>query len=325
MVDQEGRMKEEKKGIIAINVDLNCTLICESCEKFFKCKNPEKLKIFDRRRMAKAKETMAKIKYKIAICAGKGGVGKSTVTVNMAAALAMKGRKVAILDQDLDGPCIPRMLGLLGKKLNMGRKGIIPVEGLLGIKVISMSLIRGEDDTTTWFHELRRNATEEFIAHVDYGELDYLLVDLPPGTSSDAVNIMEYIPDLDGTVVVTNPTWVSQIVARRATLMALEGGVNVLGVVENMSGFVCPGCSEVHYLMKKGGGERVAEELEVPFLGRIPLDPVISKLSDGGTPYVYEFPESEPAKAMFNIVNQIVNQVEELVGLWKDKDNIACV
>ena len=106
--------------------------------------------------------------------AGKGGVGKSTLTVNLTAALAMKGRDVAILDQDLDGPCVPRMLGVLDKKLSMGRKGIIPVDGLLGIKVISMSLIRDEEDTTTWFHELRRNATEEFIAHVEYGTLDYV-------------------------------------------------------------------------------------------------------------------------------------------------------
>jgi predicted RNA-binding Zn-ribbon protein involved in translation (DUF1610 family) len=122
-------------------------------------------------------------------------------------------------------------------------------------------------------------------------------------------------------VIVTNPTWVSQIVARRATLMAIEGGVNVLGMVENMSGFVCPGCGEVYSIMRKGGGERIAEELKVPFLGRVPLDPIISKLSDGGKPYVYEFPESEPAKATFNIVNQ----VEESVGLGKEKGKIASV
>lgn len=310
MAEQERQTGDEKRGIVALNVDLSCDLRCESCERFFKCKNPEKLKIFDRRRMSRARETMAGIKHKIAVCAGKGGVGKSTLTVNLTTALAMRGRKVAILDQDLDGPCVPRMLDVLDKRLTMGRKGIIPVEGLLGINVVSMSLIRDEEDTTTWFHELRRNATEEFIAHVEYGNLDYLLIDLPPGTSSDAVNIMEYIPDLDGMVIVTNPTAVSQIVARRATLMAIEGGVNVLGVIENMSGFVCPGCGEVEYVMMKGGGEALAEELEVPFLGRIPLDPAISKNSDTGKPYVHAFPDSVPAK----VTSAMVDEIEKMVG-----------
>lgn len=312
---KQTEIKDEKRGIISINVDLNCDLKCESCERFFKCKNEEKLKIFDRRRMSRARETMANIRHKIAICAGKGGVGKSTLTVNLTAALAMRGRHVAILDQDLDGPCVPRMLGVLDKKLTLGRKGIIPVVGLLGIKIISMALIRSEEDTTTWFHELRRNATEEFIAHVEYGPLDYLLIDLPPGTSSDAVNIMEYIPDLDGMIIVTNPTLVSQIVARRATLMAIEGGVKVLGIIENMSGFVCPGCDEVYHIMKKGGGEKLAEEFDVPFLGRIPLDPIISRMSDTGDPYVHKFPDSRPAK----VTTAMVDRIEEMVG-WKKKE-----
>jgi ATP-binding protein involved in chromosome partitioning len=253
---------------------------------------------------------MSHIKHKIAVCAGKGGVGKSTVTANLATALAMRGRKVSILDQDLDGSCIPRMMGILDEKLVMERKGIKPVEGILGIKIIAMANILPEEDTVTWFHEVRRGATEEFLAHVQYGEQDYLLVDLPPGTSSDAMNIMQYIPDLDGMIIVTVPAIVSQIVARRATIMAIEAGVNVTGVIENMSGYVCPNCKGIFYPMLKGGGERLSQELEVPFLGYIPLDPSISETSDAGRPMVYAHPESPAAK----MVHEIADLVEQSVG-----------
>ena len=306
---------EEKRGVIAIQVDFSCDEKCESCERFFKCKSPTKLKIFDRRRMARAKETMAQIKYKIAVLSGKGGVGKSLVTTNIATALAMRGRKVSILDQDLDGSCIPRMMGVLDEKLTMERKGIKPIEGLLGIEIVAMANILAEEDTNTWYHELRRNATEEFLAHVQYGERDYLVIDLPPGTSSDAINLMEYIPDLGGMVMVTNPTSLSQIVAKRATVMAIEAGVNVLGIIENMSGYVCRNCKSVFYPLKVGGGERLAKELDVPFLGRIPMDPDISYSSDVGLPFVYSHPESPASKILLSIVDQ----VEEGVG-WGRTD-----
>ncbi len=302
--------KAEKSGVINLQVDFSCDQKCEACERFFKCTSPEKLKIFDRRRMARAKQTMSKIKHKIAICAGKGGVGKSTVTSNLGVALAKKGRKVSILDQDLDGSCIPRMMGVGDKKLIMERKGIKPVEGLLGIEIVAMANILSEEDTNTWYHELRRNATEEFVAHVQYGERDYLLIDLPPGTSSDAVNLMQYISDLDGMVVVTNPSGVSQIVAKRAIVMAIEGGVEVLGVIENMSGYVCPKCKKVCYPMLHGGGEELAEELDVPFLGRVPLDPSVSSSSDKGSPVVYSHPESPVAE----VINAIADQIEQKVG-----------
>jgi len=257
---------------------------------------------------------MSQIKYKIAVLSGKGGVGKSLVTANMATALAMRGRTVSVLDQDLDGSCIPRMMGVLGQKLVMERKGIKPVEGLLGIQIVAMANILAEEDTNTWYHELRRNATEEFLAHVQYGKRDYLLIDLPPGTSSDAINLMEYIPDLDGMVMVTNPTNVSQIVAKRATVMAIEAGVNVLGVIENMSGYVCPKCKGVFYPLMKGGGEKLAEMLDVPFLGRIPMEPEVSYSSDVGVPFVYANPESPASKALI----AIVDKVEEALS-WKDE------
>lgn len=303
---------EDKKAVISLQENLTCDEHCESCERFFKCHSPIKLKIFDRRRMARARERMAKIKHKVAVCAGKGGVGKSLVTANISTALALRGRKVSILDQDLDGSCIPRMMGVLDKKLIMEKAGIKPVEGKWGIQIVAMANILAEDDTNTWYHELRRSATEEFLAHVQYGERDYLVIDLPPGTSSDAVNLMQYVPDLSGMVVVTNPTGISQIVAKRATIMAIEAGVKVIGIIENMSGFVCPKCKGVMYLLSQGGGEKLARELEVPFLGRIPLDPALSHSSDIGVPFVYSHPDSPASKILQSIVDQVETSVQ-----WK--------
>ena len=304
------KVQKIRKGVKELQVDMNCDMHCETCERFFKCKNPEKLKIFERRRMARVLKVMEKINYKIAICAGKGGVGKSMCTTQFATVLAQAGNKTAILDQDLDGPCIPKMLGLTDRKLVMGDHGLIPVEGIFGLKVVSLGFIATDEEIVNWFQEKRRNATEEFLSHVDYGELDYLLIDLPPGTSSDAMNIMEYIPDLDGMVVVTNSTNISQGVARRATVMAIEAGVNVLGIVENMSGIVCPYCGKIDYPMQKGGGEKLADELDVPFLGRIPLDPANSKANDEGVPFVVSNPDSPASKAVRSIVDNIISNIE---------------
>jgi ATP-binding protein involved in chromosome partitioning len=300
-----------KKGIKELQLDMSCSFHCEACEKFFKCKSPEKLKIFERRRMARVLKVMSKIKYKVAICAGKGGVGKSLFTTNFSTVLASRGNKVAVLDQDLDGPCIPKMLGLTKEKMVMGDYGIVPVKGIYDMKVVSLGFVTTEADIVNWFQEKRRNATEEFLSHVDYGELDYLNIDLPPGTSSDAVNLMEYIPDLDGMVVVTNPTRISQIVARRATIMAIESGVNMLGIIENMSGFVCPECGEEADVMEKGGGKMLAEELEVPYLGHIPLDPRTSESSDIGIPYVVKYPDSPASKQTVAITDRIVENIAE--------------
>ena len=308
---EDAKVEKMKRGIQELQLDMNCTFHCEACEKFFKCKSPEKLKIFERRRMARVLKVMSRIKYKVAICAGKGGVGKSLFTSNYGAALGMRGRKIGILDQDLDGPCIPKMFGLTDKKLMLGENGITPVEGMFGIKIVSLGFVATETEIVNWFQEKRRNATEEFLSHTDYGDLDYLLIDLPPGTSSDAVNLMEYIPDLSGMVVVTNPTRISQIVAKRATIMAIEAGVNVLGIIENMSGFVCPKCGSEVDVMERGGGQLLAEYCDVPFLGKIPLDPRCSESSDIGVPYVVKYPDSPASHATLAIVDKITDMIEK--------------
>ena len=297
--------------IMAINVDLSCDGHCESCEKFFECENPKKWDMFKRRRMGVAREKMSKIQHKIAIVGGKGGVGKSITTTNLGMALALKGKRVSILDQDFDGASIPKMLGLMGKRLTLSERGIEPVEGYMGIQVISTGLILADEEVLTWFHDMRRNATEEFISHVNYGERDYLLIDLPPGTSSDSVNMMQYIPDLDGAVVVTIPSEVSQNVAKKACLLCIKAGVKIFGVIENMSGYVCPNCGAVVDILRRGGGEKLAKELDVPFFGRIPLDPRLSESCDRGEPFVKLYPDSPATKAMLKVVEAMEEAIEK--------------
>ena len=301
--------QESGRQIEHFHVDLSCDGQCEACEKFYDCDSPKKTVAYERRRIGRAKKTMAGIKHIIAVLAGKGGVGKSLTSSNLATALAMRGRKVSILDQDFDGPCIPKMLGVLGKKLVIGSKGIIPVEADYGIQVISTGSILKDDAVLTWFHQMRRNATEEFLAHVDYGKRDYLIIDLPPGTSSDSVNIMTFIPNIAGAIVVTIPPIVSQIVARRATRLCQKANIKVFGIVENMSGFVCPNCGNVEDIMQTGGGEQLAKDTNVPFLGKIPLDPKLSESSDIGKPFVAAFPDRPASKAIVTIVDKIEKEL----------------
>lgn len=302
------------REVVRINVELRCDRRCENCERFFDCRDERKWKIYRRRRMAQAIKKMANIRHKITVSGGKGGVGKSTISVNLAAAYAMMGKKVAILDQDFDGSSIPRMLGLQGvARLRYGPNGIIPAEDRLGLgmSVISMALVY-PDGVITMFHEMRRGTTEEFLANVDYGERDYLIVDLPPGTSSDACNLLQYIPDLDGTVTVTVPPVVSQLAARRATILSAKAGSRVLGIIENMSGYICGECGNEFDLMKRGGGEALAEELGVPFLGRLPLHPEVAQACDEGVPFVYKYPDNPVSKIMTQVAERLGRIVEEL-------------
>jgi ATP-binding protein involved in chromosome partitioning len=301
-----------EREVIKLNIDMRCDFKCESCEKFFDCEKEEKWKIYDRRRMGKAKERMAGIRHKIAVAGGKGGTGKSTFTANLAMAFAMMGYKVSILDQDLDGATIPKMYGVMDKKLKVSKEGIIPVEGLNGVQIVSMGLLQGSEEVITMFHEMRRGTTEEFLSHVVYGERDYLFVDLPPGTSSDAVNLLQYIPDLDGVIIVTVPPRVSQLAARRAALLVLKAKRRLLGIIENMSGMYCPKCGGYYEVMLSGGGEKLAEEVGAPFLGRVPLTKEVSSASDEGIPFVYKYPDNPASLKVMEIARKIQTAVENV-------------
>jgi ATP-binding protein involved in chromosome partitioning len=260
------------------------------------------------------KDKMSEIKHKIAIISGKGGVGKSLVTVNLAVGLAMEpyGEKVGILDADLTGPTIPKMLGVRGKRLQSGLKGIEPAEGPLGMKVVSMDfLLPSEETPVIWRGPLKMGAIRQFLGEVDWGTLDYLLVDLPPGTGDESLSILQLLPEMEGVVIVTIPSEVSQAVVKKAITFARQMNVPIFGVVENMSGMVCPHCGKLIDVFSKGGGAKVAEEMSVHFLGSIPMDPKISEDSDKGRPFIVEHPDSPASDAFKNIIQQIREQVEK--------------
>ena len=255
------------------------------------------------------KTKMNKIRHKIAIISGKGGVGKSTVTVNLAVALALQGHKdkVGVLDADIHGPCVPKMLGLKGHKLIGGPNGMLfPVTGKQGIKVVSMDFLLPNDEAPViWRGPLKMRIIQQFLADITWGTLDFLFVDLPPGTGDEPLSIMQLIPDIDGVIIVTMPSEVSQAVVKKAITFAKQLGVPVIGVIENMSGFVCTECGAKLDIFKAGGGKKLAKDLSVPYIGKIPIDPAVCVNSDSGTPFVAENPDSPAVKAFTEIVTNI--------------------
>lgn len=269
--------------------------------------------------MQTLKLKMAKIRHKIAIISGKGGVGKSTVTVNLATAFAAHGypNSVGILDADITGPCVPKILGVKGERLQGGPPGIFPATGPLGIKVVSMDFLLPTDESPViWRGPLKMKAIQQFLSDIVWGELDFLFIDLPPGTGDEPLSVMQLLPEMDGVVIVTIPSEVSQIVVKKAVTFAKQLAIPVIGILENMSGFVCPKCGERFEIFSTGGGERIANDLHVPFLGAIPIDPKICEDSDRGTPFVVEHPNSPASKAFMDVYRK----VEEFV---KQKPKIA--
>lgn len=260
------------------------------------------------------KQRMSKIKHKIAIISGKGGVGKSLVTVNLAIGLARNGRKgkIAILDADLTGPCIPKMMGLKGLKMEMGSDGILPTKGSGDIGVVSMDFLLPSDDAPViWRGPLKMGAIRQFLEEVAWGDLDYLLVDLPPGTGDESLSILQLLPEMDGVIIVTIPSEVSQAVVKKAVTFARKMNVPILGIVENMSGMVCPHCGELIDVFSKGGGAKVSDEMDVELLGSIPLDPQVAADSDDGVPFIVKHPESPASKEFTQIIKKIEKKVEK--------------
>ncbi len=257
---------------------------------------------------------MKKIKHKIAVISGKGGVGKSTVTVNLAIAFAAHGyaNSVGILDADITGPCVPKILGVKGQRLQGASEGIFPALGPLGIKVVSMDFLLPNDEAPViWRGPLKMKAIQQFLSDISWGELDFLFIDLPPGTGDEPLSVMQLLPNMDGVVIVTIPSEVSQLVVKKAVTFARRLNVPIIGIVENMSGFVCPKCGENIDIFKAGGGEKIAADLDIPFLGKIPIDPEICKDSDKGSPFVIEHAQSQASKVFMEVVGKVEDFLEK--------------
>jgi ATP-binding protein involved in chromosome partitioning len=249
---------------------------------------------------------MSKIKHKVAVISGKGGVGKSTITVNLAAVFAKSGHTVGILDADIHGPSVPRLLGLTGQEVKVGPPGAFPVTGPLGMKVISIDFFLPEEQTPTiWRGPLKMRAIRQLLTDVVWGELDILFIDLPPGTGDEALSIAQLLPEIDGVIIVTMPSELSRAVVGKAITFAERLGMPIIGVVENMSGYVCPSCGEEVDIFQAGAGKKMAEEADIPFLGKIPIDPKVSATSDKGVPFVLDQPDIPASRTFLKIVKKV--------------------
>lgn len=254
------------------------------------------------------RDAMLRINHKIAVISGKGGVGKSIVTVNLAAAFVVHGLhgKVGILDADITGPCVPKILGLKGEHFQSGPAGMAPALSPYGIKVTSMAFLLPSDESPViWRGPLKMKAIQQFLSEIVWGDLEFLFIDLPPGTGDEPLSIMQLLPEMDGVVIVTIPSEVSLEVVKKAVTFSRKLNIPIIGIVENMSGFVCPECGAEYDIFGSGGGHKIAEDLGVPFLGKIPIDPQICEDSDRGTPFVYEHRDSKSTKAFMEIVEKI--------------------
>jgi ATP-binding protein involved in chromosome partitioning len=242
----------------------------------------------------------------IAVGAGKGGVGKTTVAVNLAIALARHGSRVGIIDGDIYGPNVPIMLGVQQPLTHDGQK-IKPAESY-GVAAVSMGFLTDDESPVIWRGPMLHGVIQQFFRDVRWPELDYLVIDMPPGTGDVALSLSQTVP-VSGAIVVTTPQTVSLADTRRAVRMYQKLNIPTLGLVENMSHFVCSGCGRESDIFGKGGGEKLAENLEVPFLGRIPLYEPIRVGSDTGTPIVVAEPESPAAQALNAVAEQAAAQI----------------
>ena len=262
------------------------------------------------RERMKMAQRMSRIKHKIVVMSGKGGVGKTSVAANLACLLAEEGT-VGLVDADVTGPDIAKLMGVEDAQVKATATGLTPTIGPADVRVISMAQMIDRDTAVVWRGPLKIKALKQMLSDVEWGDLDYLVIDLPPGTSDEPLSIAQEIPDADGAVVVTTPQEVSLLDVRKSIAFAKAVKMDILGVIENMSGFVCPHCGKQTDIFKMGGGEAAAKELGLPFLGRIPLDPRIVVGGDAGRPFVLEIPDSDAAKAFREIVKNLRPRLKE--------------
>ena len=251
-------------------------------------------------------QCMARIKHKIIVMSGKGGVGKSTVAVNLAVALSMAGKRVGLLDVDIHGPSIPTMLHLTHEKISTEDNKILPV--CLGeLKVMSIGfMLQDHDDAVIWRGPMKMGVIKQFLSEVEWGDLDYLVIDSPPGTGDEPLSVCQLIEKADGAVIVTTPQEVAAADVRKSIDFCLKLNLPVLGIVENMSGFACPDCGKVTEIFNSGAGQIMADKFGLCLLGKIPLDPAICNAGDSGRPFIYHLAKTATAKAFESVIAPIL-------------------
>lgn len=256
---------------------------------------------------------MKNVKYKIAVLSGKGGVGKSFVASNLAMAIAASGKSVGIVDVDFHGPSVPKMLGVRGQFLTADNDGINPVTGPFGIKVVSIDFLLPKDDTPViWRGSIKHSAIRQFLGDVKWGNLDYLIIDMPPGTGDEALSVAQLVPNITGFVIVTIPSEVSTLAVRKSINFARTVNTRIIGVIENMSYFICPADNKPYYIFGEGKGKKMAEDMGVDLLGQIPIDPKIAEANDLGEPFFLKYLDSPAAKEFMSIAEKVMKIVEGL-------------
>jgi ATP-binding protein involved in chromosome partitioning len=252
------------------------------------------------------KNNIQNIKHKIIIMSGKGGVGKSTVATNLAFSLSLHGAEVGLLDVDITGPNIPKMLNIENERLMSEDGGIIPIILPPHLKVMSMAFLLEDKDTPIiWRGPLKMQVIQQFLGKVVWGDLDYLIIDLPPGTGDEPLSIAQLIPNSIGAIIVTTPQDVALLDSRKAINFAKALKIPVIGILENMRRLICPHCHKKIDLFKTDGGSKAAKDLAVPFLGKIPIDPKIVETCDNGKPFVLKYSKSESTKVFDGIMQKI--------------------
>ena len=260
----------------------------------------------------KIKYRMDKIQHKLIIISGKGGVGKSMIAVNLAYGLLFQGKTVGILDVDIHGPSLAKMVGVENRQIRVLQDNVIePIAITPSLKIITIaSFLKDADTPVIWRGPLKMKMINQFLGDVDWGELDYLVIDSPPGTGDEPLSIAQLVPGLSGAIIVTTPQDIALLDSRKSVNFAKSLNVPVIGIIENMSGLVCPHCGGKIELFKMGGGEKTADELRVPFLGRIPIEPAIVDSTDQGKPFIRAYGKTSTAKLMDKIVAQIIKRAE---------------
>lgn len=274
-----------------------CSHNCSNCSSASSCQS---------KNMPPKPDNGKFLKNTIVVMSGKGGVGKSTVSVNLAYSLLLKGYKVGLLDVDIHGPSIPTMLNLRNEHLMSNGEKLFPVEKA-GLKVISVGLLlENPDDAIIWRGPMKIGAIGQFINDVEWGNLDYLIVDAPPGTGDEPLSVFQTLTGKVSAIIVSTPQEVAAADVRKSLNFCKIMNVKVEGIIENMSGFICPCCKTVTQIFNSGGGEKLANEFKVPFLGKIPIEPEIGQACDKGEVFAYTNSESETGKIFATIADKIV-------------------